>query len=66
MDTIDQPGRVGDDKAAFQHHENSDSEHTSHQEKSGLGSEEAMHESERDIPVWIAYGISENILTAIR
>lgn len=52
MDTIHQPGRVGDDKAVFQHHENSDSEQTSHQEKAGLGSEEAMHESERDIPVW--------------
>jgi hypothetical protein len=52
-DIVDQSRQAGDEKAAIQHHEHSDSEQHSHQEKigSGSGSEEAMHESEMDIPV---------------
>jgi hypothetical protein len=40
-----------DEKAVVQHHENSDTSQHSHQGMTGLGSEEAMHESEKDIPV---------------
>jgi len=51
-DVVDQPRRAGDEKAVIQHHENSDSEQHSHEKDgSGSGSEEAMHESEMDIPV---------------
>jgi hypothetical protein len=52
-DALDQSRGASDEKHAIQHHENSDSEHHSHQEKVGFGSgsEEGMHESEMDIPV---------------
>lgn len=55
-DALDQSRGAGDEKHEIQHHENSDSEQHSHQEKvgSGLGSEEAMHESEMDIPVGLS------------
>ena len=66
MDTIHQSSRAGDDKAVFQHYENSDSERNSGREKAGSGSEEAMHESEMDIPVGIGCGNYRTTLTVIR
>lgn len=50
-DTILQPSRPVEEKGVTQHHETSDSSQHSHQNMTGLGSEEAMHESEKDIPV---------------
>lgn len=51
VDSILQSSRQVDEKAVMQHHENSDTLQYSHQEMTEPGSEEAMHESEKDIPV---------------
>lgn len=50
-DLKDQSTQPVDEKAVMQHHENSGSSQHSHQEMTGHGSEEAMHEPEMDIPV---------------
>lgn len=50
-DSILQSSRPVDEKAVMQHHEISDTSQHSHQEMIEPGSEEAMHESEKDIPV---------------
>lgn len=50
-ESILQSSRPVDEKAVIQHHENIGTSQHSHQETTGLGSEEAMHESEKDIPV---------------
>jgi hypothetical protein len=47
-----------DEKGVVQHQENSDSDQRhSHQEMTGSGSEEGLHESEVDVPVGCRYAI---------
>ncbi|KAJ5143530.1 uncharacterized protein N7515_002317 [Penicillium bovifimosum] len=50
-DVIDQSSRPIDDKVVVQHHEGSGSSENSHKEIADAGSEEALHESEMDIPM---------------
>lgn len=50
-DSILQSSRPVDEKAVIQHHENSDTSQHSHQKMIEPGLVEAMHESEKDIPV---------------
>ena len=50
-DSINHSTRPVDEKAVMQHHEYSGTSQYSHQEMTGPGSEEAMHESDKDIPV---------------
>ncbi|KAJ5542633.1 hypothetical protein N7461_008636 [Penicillium sp. DV-2018c] len=50
-DVIDQSSRPADEKVVVQHHEGSGSSQNSHKDIADHGSEEAMHESEMDIPM---------------
>lgn len=50
-DSIIHSSRPADEKAVMQHDEYSDTSQHSHRVMAGPGSEEAMHESEKDIPV---------------
>ncbi|KOS37133.1 hypothetical protein ACN38_g12079 [Penicillium nordicum] len=51
VDSILQSSRPVDEKVVMQHHEISNTLQYSHQEMTEPGSEEAMQESEKDIPM---------------